>query len=411
MLANKNIVLGVTGGIAAFKVAELASQLTKAGATVDVIMTAEATQFITPLTFEALTQRPVTVDMFRLLADAKIPHVTLAAKAELVVIAPATANIIAKIACGLADDVLTATILSTRAPVLVAPAMEENMLTNTITQENIAKLRARGMIFIEPEFGRLASGKIGKGRMAEVPDILVAIRTILGRNGDLAGRKVVVTAGGTQEPIDPVRFIGNRSSGKMGFALAEAARDRGASVTLVLGPTYLQPPRGIEVISVETAIEMKDAVEKAVQDADVLVMAAAVADFRVAASVSQKIKRDTIDSLDIHLVKNPDILGEINSDRLVKIGFAAESDNLLENASAKLKKKRLQMIVANNITSPESGFGVDTNKVTLIDAAGDVVELPLMSKREVADRIFDRVISLLAQRDENKDGGPVQSTS
>lgn len=397
MLANRNIVLGVTGGIAAFKVAQLASQLTKEGALVDVVMTREATEFVTPLTFQALTQRPVTVDMFRLLTETKIAHVSLAARAELLTIAPATANFIAKITWGLADDVLTATVLSTRAPILIAPAMEENMLTNPITQENIAKLRERGMTFVEPEFGRLASGKIGKGRMAEVDDILVAIRQILARKGDLAGKKVVVTAGGTREPIDPVRFIGNRSSGKMGFALAEAARDRGAQVTLVLGPTYLQPPKGVKVVDVETALDMKEAVERAVADADILVMAAAVADFRVAQPAERKIKREKVDGLDIHLVKNPDILGQISDEQLLKVGFAAESENLLENARAKLEKKHLQLIVANDITAPQSGFGVDTNKVTLIDSSGAATELPLMSKREVAEEVLNRVVSLMGK--------------
>ncbi len=395
MLTNRNIVLGVTGGIAAFKVAELASQLTKAGAVVDVIMTREATEFVTPLTFQALTQRPVTIEMFRLLTETKIAHISLASRAEILVIAPATANTIARMACGLADDILTATVLSTRAPILIAPAMEENMLTSPITQENIAKLKERGMMFVEPEFGRLASGKIGKGRMAEVDDILVAIRKILARNADMAGKKVVITAGGTHEPIDPVRFIGNRSSGKMGFALAEAARDRGAEVTLILGPTYLQPPKGIEVVGIETALDMKKAVEAAVKDADVLIMAAAVADFRVEQPAAQKIKREKLDGLDIHLVKNPDILGQISSERLFKVGFAAESQNLLENAKAKLEKKHLQLIVANDITSLGSGFGVETNKVTFIDVSGAVTELPLMSKREVADEVLNRVLSLM----------------
>ncbi|MCL5958992.1 MAG: bifunctional phosphopantothenoylcysteine decarboxylase/phosphopantothenate--cysteine ligase CoaBC [Chloroflexi bacterium] len=394
MLSNKSIVLGVTGGIAAFKVAELASQLTKAGALVDVVMTRGAMEFITPLTFQALTHRPVVTEMFRLLTETEIGHISLASRADLIVVAPATANVIAKLACGLADDMLTTTILATRAPILIAPAMEENMLTNTVTQANIASLRERGIVFVESEFGRLASGKIGKGRMAEVDDLMVAIRKIIAQKGDLAGTKMVITAGGTHEPIDPVRFIGNRSSGKMGFALAEAARDRGAEVTLILGPTYLQPPKGVKIVNVEMALDMKRAVEEAVADAHVLIMAAAVADFRVEQPAEQKIKRENLDGMDLHLVKNPDILAQVSNPGLVKVGFAAESQDLVENARAKLEKKHLQLIVANNITSPKSGFGVDTNKVTLIDAAGNVTELPLMPKREVAEEVLNRVVLL-----------------
>ncbi|MBI2955015.1 MAG: bifunctional phosphopantothenoylcysteine decarboxylase/phosphopantothenate--cysteine ligase CoaBC [Chloroflexi bacterium] len=394
MLANRSIVLGVTGGIAAYKVADLTSQMVKAGALVDVIMTRAATEFVTPLTFQTLTKRPVSIDMFRLLSETNIAHISLAARADIVVVAPATANTIAKLANGLADNLLTATVLATGAPVLIVPAMEENMLANPATQENIARLRARGATFVESGFGRLASGKVGKGRMAEVDEILVAIRRVLAREGDLAGKNVVVTAGGTHEPIDPVRFVGNRSSGKMGFSLAEAARDRGAEVTLILGPTYLQPPKGVKVVNVETALEMKDAVEQAVQDADVLVMAAAVADFRVEQPAAHKIKREARDDLSIHLVKNPDILGQISNERLIKVGFAAESENLIENARAKLERKSLHLIVANDITSPQSGFGVDTNRVTLIDASGAVTELPLLPKRAVADEVLNRVVSM-----------------
>jgi phosphopantothenoylcysteine decarboxylase/phosphopantothenate--cysteine ligase len=272
--------------------------------------------------------------------------------------------------------------------------MEENMLEHPATQEGIAKLKERGVTFVESQFGRLASGKIGKGRMAEVDEIVVAIRKVLARSGDFANTRVVVTAGGTQEPIDPVRFIGNRSSGKMGFALAEAARDRGAEVNLILGPTYLYPPRGINVISVETALDMKNAVERALEDADVLIMAAAVADFRVAEPSGGKIKREKLERLDIHLVKNPDILAGISNERLFKVGFAAESENMVENARGKLRRKQVHLFVANDITAPQSGFGVDTNKVTLIDFTGDETELPLMSKRAVADEVLNRVHQL-----------------
>ncbi len=394
VVANRHIVLGITGSIAAFKAAELASRLVKAGAPVDVIMARGATEFITPLTFQTLTKRPVVTDQFRLLSETDMAHITLSQQADMVVIAPATANVIAKLAHGLADDALSTTVLATTAPIIIAPAMEENMYANPITQENVAKLRGRGVTFVEPAHGRLASGKIGRGRLAELDDIEVAIRKTLARAGDLAGKRGVITAGGTQEPIGPVRFVGNRSSGKMGFALCEAARDRGADVTLVLGPTYLSPPRGIAVVDVGTALEMKSAVEEAVAAADILIMAAAVADYRVEQPSARKIKRESLGDLTIHLVRNPDILAQVADERLFKVGFAAESEDLIRNARIKLEKKRLGLIVANDITSPDSGFGQDTNKVTLVDAAGNIQELPTMLKRQVADAILNRVVQL-----------------
>ena len=404
MLVNKNIVLGITGCIAAYKAVDLASQLVKAGANVDVIMTEAATRFVAPLSFQALTHRPVVTDMFRLIehapGDANIGHVSLATSADLVAVVPATANTIAKMAHGFADNMLTTTILATSAPVLVAPAMDANMYSAPATQENLQRLRERGVVIVEPEYGRLASGLAGQGRLAEIPTILDNITAMLGRNGDLAGRRIVVTAGGTQEPIDPVRFVGNRSSGKMGFALAEAARDRGATVTLISGPVALRRPGCIEFVSVETAVQMRDAVRSAVAQADVLVMAAAVADFRAAQPAEQKIKKREGGALTVELVRNPDILGELKDVRCIKVGFAAESENLIANAAEKLAGKHLHMIVANDITAAESGFGSDTNRVVLLCADGTRTDLPAMPKREVAERILDHVVGLLADQNQ-----------
>ena len=290
MLANKTVVLGITGGIAAYKAADLASKLTQAGARVEVIMTKAAMEFITPLTLRSLTHRQVVTDMFELASEYSVEHVALAEAADIVVIAPATADTIAKIAAGIADDSLTTTVLATLAPVVLAPAMNVNMWENSVTQENIAKLKKRGFIIVDPEYGRLASGKMGMGRLAEVEKILGAVKQALGRNEDLAGRRIVVTAGGTQEAIDPVRYIGNHSSGKMGYALAEAARDRGADVTLVAAPGSLADPYGIEVVHITSAVEMKKAVTKACSKCDALIMAAAVADYQPKAIAKGKIK-------------------------------------------------------------------------------------------------------------------------
>src|SRR5512136_1002617 len=294
MLRNKTIVLGVTGGIAAYKAAEIASQLTQTGAKVNVIMTEEAIQFISPVTFRALTGMPVVTKMFDLASEFSIEHVSLARAADVVVIAPATANIIAKLAAGIADDMLCCTVLATKAPVLIAPAMETDMYTNPITQHNLSRLKARDFVIVGPATGWLASGKVGLGRLAEVNDILGSIRQVLGRRGDLTGRHIVVTAGGTQEPVDPVRYISNRSSGKMGYALAEAARDRGAEVTLIAAPASLPEPVGINVIRVSTAEEMRKAVENAVRRADAVIMAAAVADYRPIKAAKDKIKKGKV---------------------------------------------------------------------------------------------------------------------
>ena len=393
MLANKTIVLGITGSIAAYKAADIASKLTQAGAKVEVVMTESAAKFITPLTLRSVTGRPVVTDMFDIASQYHVEHVMLAQAADVVVIAPATANIIAKIAAGIADDTLTCTVLATRALIIVAPAMESNMFQNPVTQENLAKLKARGVTIIEPGRGHLASGKRGLGRLANTEKIIGTIRQVLGRSGDLAGKRIVVTAGGTQEPIDPVRHITNRSSGKMGYAVAEAARDRGATVSLITAPTSLPEPVGIEVIPVNTAAEMKEAVARAVAQADALIMAAAVADYQSKSVAKAKIKKESA-SLTLELVRTPDILAEVKGN-FVRVGFAAESQDIVANARQKLEKKQLDLIVANDITDKESGFGVDTNKVTLIDREGKVEELPLLTKREVADKILDRVVELL----------------
>ncbi len=395
MLTNKTVVLGITGGIAAYKAADIVSKLTQAGATVEVVMTESATKFITPLTLRNITGRPVVTDMFELTSEFSIEHVALAEAADIMAIVPATANIIAKLAAGIADDMLTCTVLATKAPVIVAPAMHTEMFQNSITQENLAKLKARGFTIIEPAYGRLASGRIGVGRLAEAETIIGTIKQVLGRSGDLAGKRVVVTAGGTREPIDPVRHIGNRSSGKMGYAVAEAARDRGAVVTLITTASLPQLA-GIKVIPVETAVQMKEAVAGAVAQADVLIMAAAVADYQPKSAAKAKIKKKS-PGLALELIRTPDILSEVKGNFL-RVGFAAESEDMIENARQKLQKKQLDIIIANDITDADSGFGTDTNKVTLIDRDGNVESLPLMSKREVADRILDKVVGLLAKK-------------
>jgi phosphopantothenoylcysteine decarboxylase / phosphopantothenate---cysteine ligase len=393
MLENKSIILGVTGGIAVYKAADLASKLTQAGAKVRVIMTRNACQFVTPLTFEAITTFPVITDMFQINSEHRINHIALAEIADAVIVAPATANLLAKIAYGIADDMLTTTILATRAPVILAPAMHTAMWENAITQDNISKLKGRGFYIIEPGIGRLASGGYGAGRLPDTETLLGHLQKILGIKGDLAAQKIVVTAGGTQEPIDPVRLITNRSSGKMGYALAEAARDRGALVTLITTPTAITKPVGIETVSVETALEMQKAVNKAVRQADILIMAAAVADYQMSKISTQKIKKEG-SKLTLDLVRTPDILSEVKGN-FIKIGFAAESQDLLGNAKMKLAKKGLDIIVANNITEGGSGFGAEDNKVTIIERSGEVEDVPVMNKRAVADRILDKVVKLI----------------
>jgi len=395
MLGNKTIVLGITGSIAAYKAAEIASQLTQAGAKVNVIMTKEAIQFISPVTLRAITGRHVVTEMYNLASEFNIDHVSLAEAADIVVIAPATANIIAKLAAGIADDMLCCTVLATKAPVLIAPAMETNMYNNPVTQGNLSKLKARDFVIIAPATGWLASGKEGLGRLADTDNIIGNIRQALGGDRDMVDKHIVVTAGGTQEPIDPVRYISNRSSGKMGYALAEAARDRGAQVTLVTAPTSLPEVVGVDVVKVNTAQEMRQAVENVTPQADALVMAAAVADYRPKKAAKDKIKKGEA-GLTLELECTPDILGSVKGN-FIKVGFAAESSNLVENAKQKLKQKGLDFIVANDITASDSGFGANSNQVTIIDRKGKVDSLPLMAKREVADKVLDRVAELFSK--------------
>lgn len=393
MLNGKTIILGVTGSIAAYKAVDIASQLAKSDARVNVIMTEAATEFVAPLTFQTITGRSVVTEMFELASESNIEHISLAEAADVIVIAPATANIIAKLAAGIADDMLCCTVLASRAPVIIAPAMDTSMYENPITQDNLSKLRARNFITVGPIFGRLASGKEGLGRLANTTDIVDIIRQVLGKNEDLTGKHIVVTAGGTQEPIDPVRYITNRSSGKMGYALAEAARDRGAKVTLITAPTSLPRPAGMETVNVCTAQEMYQATKDAVSQTDALIMAAAVADFRPTRAAKDKIKKGQ-DKLTLEFERTPDILGSIKGD-FIKVGFAAESSNLVENAKQKLYQKEINLIVANDITASDSGFGADNNRVTIIDREGKTDSLPLLPKREIADKILDKVAKLL----------------
>lgn len=394
MLQNKNIILGVTGSISVYKAVDLASKLVQAGAVVDVVMTEAATEFVKPISFGSLTKRPVITEMFPEEVDYSIAHISLSDRADLVVICPATANIIAKMANGIADDMLSCTVLATEAPVVVAPAMNYRMYRNDVTQENIEKLKSRGFVFVGPDTGRLASGAMGKGRLTDITSVLGSIKQVLGKNGDLAGRRVVVTAGGTQEPIDPVRRISNRSSGKMGYALAEAARDRGADVVLVSAPSSLPVPYGVDMVSILTAKQMHDSVVKAVSGADALIMAAAVADYRPKDISEGKIKKDN-EVLSIELEKTVDILSDVSAG--VKVGFAAESDDLEKNAREKLDKKGLDLIVANDITAADSGFDADNNEVLIIDKNGSKEKLPLMPKIDVAHKILDRIVTLLSK--------------
>ena len=394
ILKGKHVVLGVTGSIASYKAAGLTSKLVQSGALVDVVLTENAERFLSPLTFRSLTHRPVFTSLFETESELSINHVALAERADVVLVAPATANTMAAMAAGLAGDPLTATVLATKAPVVVAPAMDGNMWRAEATQANAKTLRDRGMTLVGPQEGRLASGLTGAGRMTEPAELLDHLRLVLGRNGDLACWKVVVSAGGTSEPIDPVRVITNRSSGKMGRALAEAARDRGALVVLV-SATDMPPLAGAEVLCVDTVASMRSAVLSACEGADAVIMAAAVSDYRPAEVSSQKVKKaDGAGRLTLELVKNDDFMLEI-PEGVLRIGFAAESDNVLENARAKVRKKGLELIAANDITEEGSGFGVDTNRVTILDRHGNAECLPLMSKFDAAHRILDRIAELL----------------
>jgi phosphopantothenoylcysteine decarboxylase / phosphopantothenate---cysteine ligase len=396
VLAGKKIVLGVSGSIAAYKAAELARNLTLAGAIVDVIMTESAQRFIGAATFQALTGRPVLTSLWDLPEDGVIGHVSLGLRADLVVLAPTTANTLARLAAGMSDDLLTTTLLATKAPVLCVPAMNTSMYEHAATQANIAILRQRGIVVLEPEIGRLAEPMVGKGRMPEVATIEGELRALLGRStGPLRGRRVVVSAGGTHEPIDPVRFVGNRASGRMGFALASAARDRGAQVVLIAGPTALAPPAAVEVVRVETALELRDAVHAAIEGADLLIMNAAVADFRPAELSNEKIKKGEDETLTLRLVRNPDILAGLADRRdLVKVGFAAETKNLIEYAQSKLERKGLDLIVANEAVA---SIGHEEIQVVLVDAHG-VDVLPRQAKEQAAAVIIDSIIQRWPER-------------
>ena len=392
-MGGKRIVLGVTGSIAAYKAADLTSKLVQQGALVDVVMTEGAVNFVAPLTFRSLTHRPVLHRLFDPASDAGIEHVALAESCDGIVVAPATANLMAKAANGLADDLLTCMLLATRRPVVLAPAMDGYMFDNPTTQDNAAKLVDRGWTLVGPGEGRLASGLVGRGRLADTEDVIGALKQELGRGGDLAGKSVVVTAGGTQEPIDPVRHIGNRSSGKMGYAIAEAARDRGASVTLVSTQTSLRKPYGVKLLRADTAADMREAVVSRAPSAHILFMAAAIADYRPTTEAEHKIKKSG-GGLTLELRETADVLAEATGDGLVKVGFAAESRDTVENARDKLRKKGLDLIVANNITSEGSGFGSDTNRVVIIDRDGGEEELPLLPKSEVAHVVLDRAAAV-----------------
>ncbi|GAC1632651.1 MAG: bifunctional phosphopantothenoylcysteine decarboxylase/phosphopantothenate--cysteine ligase CoaBC [Ktedonobacteraceae bacterium] len=418
MLLNRRIIVGVCGGIASYKAVELVSHLHQAGALVEVILTEHAEDFIRPLTFATMSQRPAYTDLWEASGHAAEMHIELGEKAEVLALVPATANTIAKLAHGIADNMLTAVALASRAPLLVAPAMYHTMYEHPATQANLAVLQERGACIVGPIVGRLASGAIGPGRLPETEVLLGAIRMVLGRNGDLANRHVVITAGGTQEPIDPVRYVGNHSSGKMGYALAEEARGRGARVTLISGPVALQAPYGVKLQTVQTALHMRTAVHEAIVDADVLVMSAAVADYRSATPAARKIKKgvtqqgsDDAGGLTLKLVQNPDILGELAhvSDgqlgnvrippHLVRVGFAAETNDIMRNAQAKLLEKQLSLLIANDVSRSDSGFGADTNKVFIFHADGPMEDLPVMSKIDVAAAIWDRIVSLLGTRE------------
>lgn len=399
MLKGKEIVLGVTGGIAAYKAAELVRLLVKEEANVYVVMTRNAQEFMTPLTFQTLSGNPVITDLFTLVEEQKIGHIALADLAELIIILPATANIIGKIANGIADDFLSTMVMASKAPVLFAPSMNVNMWENKALQKNIQTLVERGYHFIEPGEGELACRWYGKGRLAELNEVVERIEDLLSQK-DLKGEKILITGGPTQEPIDPVRFLTNRSSGKMGYALAKVARRRGAEVILVTGPTSLPlPRRDIEIVPVQTAEEMRRAVFAHVQGCSAVIKAAAVSDFRPKAMSLQKLKKASASPY-LELEKTEDILGEIGKkkgDRIL-VGFAAETEDLVTNARKKLMEKNLDLIVVNDVTKPGVGFGLDTNQVKILYPSGEVKDLPLMSKEEVSQLILDDVAKLLRQR-------------
>jgi phosphopantothenoylcysteine decarboxylase/phosphopantothenate--cysteine ligase len=401
MMEGKRIVLGVTGGIAAYKAADLCSRLSKLGAKVQVIMTAGATRFITPLTFQTLSRHHVFVDVFEEQDPSVVSHIDVADHADLMVIAPATANLIAKMAHGIADDMLTTTALATRAPILVAPAMNVHMYQHWTVQENIARLKARGVEFIDPVEGLLACGYEGQGKLAEPADIVAKIQSMLAKKRDWSGRTVLVTAGPTREPLDPVRFFSNRSSGKMGYAIAEAAQKRGARVLLVTGPTRLLPPAGVEVFAVETADQMYETVLSLLPDADVVFKSAAVADYAPVQVAEQKIKKVS-DQIQVQLRRTPDILAEIckrrRPDQCI-VGFAAETEQVSRYALDKLERKGADFIVANDVSQADIGFDTDANRVEVYGRNGFFHTWPKMSKREVADRLLDLILKHVLEKE------------
>ena len=396
-LDGKHVVLGVTGGIAAYKACEVVSRLRKMGAHTHVIQTRSATEFVQPLTFETLSNHPVVTDTFARPETWEVEHIALAKRADVFVIAPATANIIAKMACGIADDMLSTTVLATKAPVLLAPAMNTGMWTAEVTQENIATLKRRGVHFVGPDSGVLACGDTGAGRMSEPVEIVAAIESILCPQLDLEGLKVMVTAGGTRERLDPVRYMTNDSSGKMGFAIAEAAKNRGAQVTIVAGATTAKEPEGVQIVRIESTRDLYEAVTARAPEMDVIIQAAAPADYRFAVQYAEKHKKaHDGQPFILELVENPDVaaaVGAMKKPGQTLVGFAAETEHLLDNAQKKLDKKNLDLIVANDVSQPGAGFNVDTNIATLITRDG-MTEYPLRTKRELADDILDKVLEL-----------------
>ena len=390
------VVLGVTGCIGAYKACEVLRELQKRAVDVHVVMTESATRFVAPLTFEALSHHPVFVDQWALGGESDIRHISLADGAKLLLVAPATANTLGKFARGIADDALSTLYLATRAPVLVAPAMNVNMFEHPAVKENVEILRGRGVSFVDPGSGYLACGWLGKGRLAEASDIVAAAMAILERRRDLEGETVLVTAGPTVEDIDPVRFVSNRSTGRMGYRLAEVARDRGAKVILISGPTSLAPPAGVEFVGVRSAEEMMRAVQDRASKASVVVMAAAVSDYRPASVATQKVKKSP-GPMSLELVRTEDILGTLGKAKngRVLVGFAAETERVREHARTKLREKHLDLIVANDVSREDAGFAAETNTAVLLDASGALEELPLMGKHELAGRILDRVVALL----------------
>lgn len=397
MLKGKKIVLGVTGGIAVYKAVDLVSRLRKQGCEVRVVMTEHAQQFVTPLTFKEISGNQVAVSMWSSNQEFNVEHIALANWADAFVVAPATANIIAKMAYGLADDLLSTTLLAAQAPIVVCPAMNTGMYENAATQENIAKLKSRGVTVMPPGVGKLACGTSGAGRLREPQEIVEFLNTFFAkREGDLRGLKVLVTAAGTREPIDPVRFVGNRSSGKMGYAVAQMAAERGAEVLLISGPSALSIPANVKAIKVETTNEMLEACLESYDKVDIVIKAAAVADYRPRDVAEQKIKKKTDDALTVVMDKNPDILKTLGAKKThqVLVGFAAETQNLLENARDKVVKKNLDMIVANDVTAAGAGFNADTNIVKFLFANGEVRSLEQMPKVDVANCILDEALKI-----------------